>query len=126
MEQGRMLFDASAYMLFEATGDSEEQDSGAAAEAEAEAKEDAQSCSYSSSARLYEAVYGGEDTRAAQFDNYFDDDDDRGGSDEEDGVVDQYRRRSRSAAVEPAKGCEESMRNEREGDRLFWEACLAS
>ncbi|XP_047937807.1 uncharacterized protein LOC125221510 [Salvia hispanica] len=111
MEQGRMLFDASAFMLFEATGDSEDRDSGAAAEAEEE--DDAQSCS---SARLYEAVYGGEDARAAQLDDYSDDDE------EEDGVVDQCR----SAAAEAAKGCEESMRNEREGDRLFWEACLAS
>ncbi|KAL1542682.1 hypothetical protein AAHA92_19738 [Salvia divinorum] len=115
MEEGRMMvFDASAYMLFEATGDSEEQDSGAAA---AEEEDDARSCSCSSSARLYEAVDGGEDTRSAQFDCFGEEEEDDG---EEDGVVDQCRR---SEAVE---GCEGSMRNEREGDRLFWEACLAS
>ncbi|XP_057779423.1 uncharacterized protein LOC130998001 [Salvia miltiorrhiza] len=141
MEEGSMFFDASAHMLFEASGDSEAAYFDAAFEQESDAaavkEDDAQSCSYSSScdntARLHEAVDGGDDIRSVQFDYCSGDDEDDygGGSDEEDGVVDQCRRRSRNSAAEPAKskGCEESnvmMMNEREGDRLFWEACLAS
>lgn len=125
-----MLFDASAYMLFEASGDSEaayfDQESDSSA---AEEDDDAQSYSYSSScgsaARLHEAVDGADDF--LEFDYCSGDEEEE----EEDGVVDQCRRRSRNAAAEPtkSKGCEESnvmMMNEREGDRLFWEACLAS
>lgn len=138
MEKGRVLFDASAYMLFEATGDSESAYNfdaafGQESDASAAAEDDAQSCSYgslcgSTDRRLHEVVV---DDGGVEFDYCSGDEEDNGGSDEEeedDGVVDQCRRK---AAAEPAKskGFEESdvmMMSEREGDKLFWEACLAS
>ncbi|KAL8530786.1 hypothetical protein ACS0TY_007721 [Phlomoides rotata] len=134
MEEGKVLFDASAYMLFEASGDSDaqcfdEMDSGAA-------EDDAQSCifeSVSGGAPWNEAVDAGSDFyRGADFDGWSEDEDEDGGAscDEEDGVVDQCHRQRTAAAKEtPVKsnGCEDSkMMNERERDRQFWEACLAS
>ncbi|KAG8389416.1 hypothetical protein BUALT_Bualt02G0227100 [Buddleja alternifolia] len=86
MEKGRALFDASAYMLFEASGDSESKyfDGGSLEELEysdAAAEDDAQSCSYE--------------------------------------------------LVKKSKTCDPDstakvMNDEKERDKLFWEACLAS
>lgn len=140
-----MLFDASAYMLFEESGDSEAQYFDGAFELEADApaetaaaEDDAQSCSYGSlsySARLHEVDAGADhDFRGADLDDWSgDEEDDGGGSDEDDGVVDQCCRRGKAAAAAmekptKSKACEDSKvkMNEREGDRLFWEACLAS
>lgn len=129
MEERREVFDASVHMLFEATGDSESLYSDAAeSDAAEDDADDAQSCSYyrSSSAR----VHGGDEIRGADLDYLSGDDDE-----DEDGVVDQCRIRRLKAAAEPpvkSKGCDESsnvrmmMNESREGDKLFWEACLAS
>ncbi|KAL9168542.1 hypothetical protein ABFS82_04G022000 [Erythranthe guttata] len=150
MEEGRALFDASAYMLFEASGDSESQylGGGGALEPDSDAAEDdAQSCSYGSllfsdSARLRDEV-DAEDSRRGDFDEFSGEEkeEDGGGggvSEEDDGVVDQRRggrgNPAAAAAVDKEKpmksnGCEGSnvkMMNEGEGDKLFWEACLAS
>lgn len=132
MEDGKMLFDASAYMLFEATGDSDAQCFDGAFEIDsAAAEDDAQSCSFGSAcggAWLNDAVDAGGD----DFDAWSEDEDDDGGGatsdDDDDGVVDQCRAR-RAAAPVKSNGCEDSnakMMNERERDRQFWEACLAS
>ncbi|KAI3449560.1 hypothetical protein Pfo_006225 [Paulownia fortunei] len=140
MEEGRVLFDASAYMLFEASGDSEAQYSDGALELEldAAAEDDAQSCSYGSlydSACVHEVDVSDDDFRGADFDDGSgEEEDDGGGSDEEDGVVDQCCGRGKAAAAaeekpKKSKACEDSnvkTMNEREGDRRFWEACLAS
>ncbi|KAL3644829.1 hypothetical protein CASFOL_010009 [Castilleja foliolosa] len=140
----RVLFDASAYVLFEATGDSEAQqlDGDLESQHSDAAEEDALSCSY---VRSGKEVDGGDNFRPrSDFD--FDDwivggDDDGGGvsdlqdgggvSDLEDGVVDQRRQGGKAVAPnEKVKGCCEKssvkVMSEREGDRLFWEACLAS
>ncbi|GFQ02337.1 hypothetical protein PHJA_002377700 [Phtheirospermum japonicum] len=140
----RVLLDASAYVLFEATGDSEAQHFGGDLESQHSdaAEDDALSCSY---ARSGKEVDGGDDDDdfrpPADFDldNWIvggEDDDGGGGgggmSDLEDGVVDQCRGGGKAAAakekVKKSKGCCEDLKmiSEREGDRLFWEACLAS
>ncbi|KAL7112775.1 hypothetical protein ACP275_04G022900 [Erythranthe tilingii] len=154
MEEGRALFDASAYMLFEASGDSESQYlGGGALEPDSDAAaamaedDDAQSCSYGSllfsdSARLRDDEVDAEDSRRGDFDEFSgeeEEEEDGGGGvrEEDDGVVDQRRGRGNPAAAaavdkeKPMKsnGCEGSnvkMMNEGEGDKLFWEACLAS
>ncbi|KAL8054899.1 hypothetical protein ABFX02_04G022700 [Erythranthe guttata] len=151
MEEGRALFDASAYMLFEASGDSESQylGGGGALEPDSDAAEDdAQSCSYGSllfsdSARRLRDEVDAEDSRRGDFDEFSGEEkeEDGGGggvSEEDDGVVDQRRggrgNPAAAAAVDKEKpmksnGCEGSnvkMMNEGEGDKLFWEACLAS
>ncbi|KAK4418203.1 hypothetical protein Salat_2233000 [Sesamum alatum] len=139
MEDGRRtthMFDASAYLLFEASGDSEAQCSDAGAldlePGAAAADDDAQSCSYGSvsdgvGVREVDMDHvSGDDLRGADF--YYEEEDDGGGSEgEEDGVVDQWRGKEKAAVK--SNGCEDSnakTMNEREGDRLFWEACLAS
>ncbi|KAL7151299.1 hypothetical protein ABFS83_04G021700 [Erythranthe nasuta] len=146
MEEGRGLFDASAYMLFEASGDSESQYfGGGALEPDSDAAEDdAQSCSYGSllfsdSARRLRDEVDAEDSRRGDFDEFSGEEEEDGGggvSEEDDGVVDQRRGRGNPAAAavdkeKPMKsnGCEGSnvkMKKEGEGDKLFWEACLAS
>lgn len=143
MEEGRVIFDASAYMLFEASGDSDAQHCDGALDPDSGAAEDdAQSCSYGSvlsdhhSERLHEVIDGAgaaDDFRGADFEyctsGEEEEDDGGGGSDEEDdGVVDQCCGRGKTtAAAAKSNGCEGSKTmNESEGDRLFWEACLAS
>ncbi|KAI3460846.1 hypothetical protein Pfo_017509 [Paulownia fortunei] len=149
MEGQRVLFDASAYMLFEASGDSEAEyfDGAVEAESDATAEDDAQSCScgtLSDSAGVHEVDAGGDDFDGADFDDCSEEEDGGGTSEEEDGVVDQCCRGGKAvppegSIVAPApaakeklnisKGCEDSnvkLMNDREMDRLFWEACLAS
>ncbi|KAK6164773.1 hypothetical protein DH2020_001637 [Rehmannia glutinosa] len=113
MDENRVLFDASAYMLFEASGDSESQhfdgalepESGAAAATTAE--DDAQSCSYGSvsdCSRMRTVDPGEEDFRGADFnDSGGEEEDDGGGGwsvdEEDDGVVDQCCRRGTTGAA---------------------------
>ncbi|KAL2236527.1 UNVERIFIED_CONTAM: hypothetical protein Sindi_0844400 [Sesamum indicum] len=129
-------------MLFEASGDSEAGFFDAAAEAEsgAAAEDDAQSCSYGSVSDSG-AVHGVDDAGGdADFDDS-DGEEEYGGrnSDEEEGVVDQCCGVATKDSVvaggakeklnHEQKACEDSnvkLMNERERDRLFWEACLAS
>ncbi|KAL6500398.1 hypothetical protein OROHE_025764 [Orobanche hederae] len=146
MEKDRVLFDAPACFLFEASGDSEYQHSDAAAMPAAEeedahpSEDDAQSCNYRSLSGIARiGVDGGDDFRCADSDDCIgrEEEDDHGGSDLEDGVVDQClggRKASLEAAakekLKKSEGCEDSsgkkMMSKGEGDRLFWEACLAS
>ncbi|GER24782.1 hypothetical protein STAS_00319 [Striga asiatica] len=112
-------FDASAYVLFEAIGDSEaDQFDGDPVAAD----DDAESCSRGSApGGAREEVAGGEDEENLR--DRVEEEEDGGGSDLEDGVVDQCRVGGRGSTPAAA---EMRMMSEREGDRLFWEACLAS
>ncbi|KAL8513485.1 hypothetical protein ACS0TY_012811 [Phlomoides rotata] len=110
MEEERLeLFDASSYMLFEASGDSEAgfsdaEDPGAATAAE----DDAQSCicGWAAAAALpvEDEFYDAECNEVEE---------DGGGTEVEDGVVNQFCGGGGTATEETT-------------DRLFWEACLAS
>lgn len=145
---GRTLLDASCYTLFEASGDSESEyyDTAAlgAATATTTEDDDAESCScgYSSgsvAAHEIDASGGYDFLDATGVDDCVEggggEDDGCGTTEVEDGVVDQ-RRHGKAAAVAGAtaelnksKGCEDSsikIMSERDMDRLFWEACLAS
>ncbi|KAL6505088.1 hypothetical protein OROGR_024905 [Orobanche gracilis] len=153
MEKDGVLIDVPACFLFEASGDSESQHFGgdseaqhsdaAAMSAEEEdahpSDDDVQSCNcgpLSGIARI--GVDGDDDFRCADSVDFIgrEEEDDHGENDLEDGVVDQClggRKASLEAAAkekrEKLKGCEDSsvkMMSEREEDRLFWEACLAS
>ncbi|CAA0824538.1 Unknown protein [Striga hermonthica] len=124
----RPLFDASAYVLFEAIGDSEAEDFDGVGSV-AEAEDDAQSCSSGSASggergEVARADSGGEDPRRAGVCDRVGEEEEEG-SDLEDGVVDQ-RRGGGTAAPAPAPESVKMMMGDREGDRLFWEACLAS
>ncbi|CAA0828154.1 Unknown protein [Striga hermonthica] len=118
MAEVAALFDASAYVLFESIGDSEaDQFDGDPVAAD----DDAESCSRGSApGGAREEVAGGED-EGNRRDRV--DEEDGGGSDLEDGVVDQCRGGGEGS---PPQAAEMKMMSEREGDRLFWEACLAS
>ncbi|KAL2238928.1 uncharacterized protein LOC105163197 [Sesamum indicum] len=122
------LFDASAYLLFEASGDSEAP--GALLDLEpgtgASAEDDAQSCSYGSLSDTDEddEAHVNEVDIDVNMDLRGGDEEEDGGSEgEEDGVVDQCRRKEKALKSNDSNA---KMMNEREGDRLFWEACLAS
>ncbi|KAK4441726.1 hypothetical protein Salat_0507500 [Sesamum alatum] len=130
MEGGR--FDASAYMLFEASGDSEAGYFDGKAEAEDEsgsaAEDDAQSCSYGSLSDRA-AVHGVDDAGGDADVDDSDGEEEYGAgrnSDEEDGVVDQCCGVAAEKVNEHKANCEDSNERETETDRLFWEACLAS
>ncbi|GER26503.1 E3 UFM1-protein ligase 1 homolog [Striga asiatica] len=125
-EEMRPLFDASAYVLFEAIGDSEAEDFNGVGSVAA-AEDDAQSCSGGSASggargEVAGADGGGVDPRPADVCDRVREEEEEG-SDLEDGVVDQ--RRGGGTASPAAEGVK-MMMGEREGDRLFWEACLAS
>ncbi|KAL3647932.1 hypothetical protein CASFOL_008900 [Castilleja foliolosa] len=140
----RVLFDASTYVLFEATGDSEAKHFGGDLESQ-HSDDDALSCSYFRSVKKVDGGDDEDDNLHPGEDFDFGDwvvgvEDDGGGmSDLEEGVVNQCRGGGGKAAaaaakemvkVNKSKGCCEDksvkMVSEREGDRLFWEACLAS
>ncbi|KZV32382.1 hypothetical protein F511_03665 [Dorcoceras hygrometricum] len=144
MNWGRVSFDASAYMLFEATGDSEAEcvDVATGDASEVESEDDALSCSDGSPPDCadvhleVDAADGGRvGFNCGEYDNVGDGfgsrQEDRGehcgDEDEDDGVVDQYC--GGPAEVEPTGDAKDDMEDSsggRESDRLFWEACLQS
>lgn len=122
MEVGRVFVDATAYFVLEESGDSEDEchnGGGVKVETAAAAEdEDAQSCC------SYVFI---SDNMGIQEEDYADCCEERinSGSDDEgeEGVVDQCEV---AKGLNKSKTCEGSIVDERERDRLFWEACLAS
>ncbi|XP_041995855.1 uncharacterized protein LOC121745973 [Salvia splendens] len=102
-----VLVDASSFMLFEASGDSESQYYDTGEQAKSTAEDDAESCTCTCTCAFLSRT-----SAPARIDDDIDDEDDGCAAELEDGVVDQYN----SIAT----------KNREETDRLFWEACLSS
>nr|GLL33120.1 CBL-interacting serine/threonine-protein kinase 7-like [Ipomoea trifida] len=122
--------DVSRFFLFEVTGDSSEVVSSSVTE-DFWADDDAQSCSCDSSDAQSIRLFSGEEERLGSScivendgdEEEEDEDGDEVNQSENRGVGPQLKQKESSSKVQ---GGSVELVNEKDRDRLFWEACLAS